>query len=345
MNSSVIALNTQAFFRWWVTELGAMLPVWMHELLWMGRQRLLLRLRDGQIVVTRSTPRGDEEFARFVPGDKGRRAGAGDEVALTIPPEVTLSKVVTLPLAAQENLAGVLAFEMDRQTPFKAEQVYFDYLVTARDAAAQSLTLQLTVVPRDYLDPLLAQLETSGYRPGTVDVGGDTSPGINLLPAARRVRASRLLIGINLLLGLALLGLAGAAVAIPLWQKQQALETLQPLLEDAEQQAKAARTLREDLDKLQQASQFLNTRRRDSVMVLEVLNELTHLLPDDTWSTRVEIRDQEVQVHGETSGADVLIPILDSSPLFHDIRFRSPVTQDTYRNVERFHVSAAIARE
>ena len=36
-----------------------------------------------------------------------------------------LAKTVTLPLAAERELEQVLAFEMDRETPFKAEELYW----------------------------------------------------------------------------------------------------------------------------------------------------------------------------------------------------------------------------
>ena len=40
-----------------------------------------------------------------------------------------LRKQIKLPMAAAENLQQVIAFEMDRMTPFKSDQVYFSALV------------------------------------------------------------------------------------------------------------------------------------------------------------------------------------------------------------------------
>ena len=52
-----------------------------------------------------------------------------------------LVRRVTMPAATEENLRQVLGFEMDRLTPFRADDVYFDYRVVSRDAAAGQLAI------------------------------------------------------------------------------------------------------------------------------------------------------------------------------------------------------------
>ena len=48
----------------------------------------------------------------------------GVRTVFCIPAERVLQRNLTLPVAAEDNLRQVLAFEMDRQTPFKADQIY-----------------------------------------------------------------------------------------------------------------------------------------------------------------------------------------------------------------------------
>ena len=45
-------------------------------------------------------------------------------VCLHLPAGLALRKIIDLPAAAEENLLQVLAFEMDRLTPFAAEAVH-----------------------------------------------------------------------------------------------------------------------------------------------------------------------------------------------------------------------------
>ena len=79
----------------------------------------------------------------------------------------------SLPIAAEDNLRQVLAFEMDRQTPFKADQVYFDYRLGEREAAARNLQVELIVVPRAPLDADLAKLTAGSLELDGVDCGKD----------------------------------------------------------------------------------------------------------------------------------------------------------------------------
>jgi hypothetical protein len=69
---------------------------------------------------------------------------------------------------------------------------------------------------------------------------------------------------------------------------------------------------------------------------------LTLLLPDDTWVNHFEIRDDKVHIHGQSVASAVLIPLIESSKLFQNVSFRSPVTQNKKYNTERFHISAEL---
>ena len=59
-----------------------------------------------------------------------RRAG---QVVLVLPDDQVLRRTVELPLAARENLREVVSFELDRYTPFAAEDVMFDLPEAAGD--------------------------------------------------------------------------------------------------------------------------------------------------------------------------------------------------------------------
>ena len=53
-----------------------------------------------------------------------------------------------MPRAVEENLAGMLNFEMDRHTPFRAEDVFFTQRVISRDRASEKIAVELVVVPK-----------------------------------------------------------------------------------------------------------------------------------------------------------------------------------------------------
>ena len=72
---------------------------------------------------------------------------------------------------------------------------------------------------------------------------------------------------------------------------------------------------------------------------------LTHLLPDDTWLTELELSRTEMQVTGYAASASTVLGLLDQSRRFGNASFRSPVMQDQHINREQFNISARITPE
>jgi general secretion pathway protein L len=130
-----------AFWRWWVGELSQMMP----ERISSGSRVPLLALEGGDIVLVEPRSAAGPEArvaaatleataARTALRQMLERAGETRMRArLRLPREAALVRRVTMPAATEENLPQVVAFEMDRLTPFRAEDVYFDQRVVSRD--------------------------------------------------------------------------------------------------------------------------------------------------------------------------------------------------------------------
>ena len=76
-----------------------------------------------------------------------------------------MQKQLTYPLSAEKELRPVLEFEMDKQTPFTRDNVYFDYVITHRDTTNDRLHLILYLVLRDVLHKHLAALRFLDLQP------------------------------------------------------------------------------------------------------------------------------------------------------------------------------------
>src|ERR1700732_5606054 len=76
-----------------------------------------------------------------------------------------LGKTVSLPLAAERELDHALASEMDRETPFTAEEIYWNHRVIEADRQNGRLSVRLWLIPKASLDPLLTDLAAVGIRP------------------------------------------------------------------------------------------------------------------------------------------------------------------------------------
>ena len=74
-------------------------------------------------------------------------------------------KSLALPAAAKENLYQVVAYELDRYTPFKAEQVYF--AVKPLDGVNEpgQIRVMLILTTREILDGLYEDIKAMGLSP------------------------------------------------------------------------------------------------------------------------------------------------------------------------------------
>jgi general secretion pathway protein L len=343
------------FWRWWIGELVAVVPARARH--WVGalRQRRILIIGDrtSELVFEGGGQRvhltniGDKNDG-LSPQAQAASAAPWKDVGTTIqlPAERALRSQITLPLAASRNLAQVVGFELERHTPFKRADVYFAHRLVRRDASSRTLVVEVTVVPRAIVDEALAIARRHSIEPLGVIVAappGGAAPSPNLLPQGRRDLV-RSLPDIILAVALAAaIGLAGAALAIPLWQAHRTADELALRLAEAKREADASLQLQKEIDALTEDAQFLVVRRRQTPYVSALLADLTHLLPDDAWLTELTITASDVQISGFASSATALLASIDHAGSFTDAAFRASVTQDAKLGREQFDITAKLA--
>lgn len=341
-------LDIGAGLRWWGRGLLLWLPETLRQRLTPTPVRLVIEARGDELVVSEERGRRRRELQRIPRADieAGRvrlPKPQNRQVVLRLDSAETLSRVTSLPLAAENNLYQVVGFEIDRLTPFTLDKLYYDAHVVARQPADKSLKVRFTAVMRGVLDELLGQLKSLGVTPDIVDVA-EAAGEVNLLPPAQRPRRGRAARGLRGLLLLLLLVTLALLVLLPIWQQRNVVVGLMPLVANSQQRAETTVALRDQLQDAAESSQFLLQKRNDNVSMLEILNELTLLLPDNTWVEQLIVRDNEIQVRGQSRDATALIGIIENSALFSQAMFRSPVTPDRRTGADRFFLTAQIVR-
>lgn len=346
------------FWRWWSGELRELVPKWLLHSAGSSDHALLIEIGLQSVVVRRWIQGALVELGRLDlrAGDHAGRNIAfqalitklrkrDDRIALWLADSQFLTKQIELPLAAEENLRQVLAFEMDRHTPFKADQVYFDFRITRRDSQNQRLMVDLVVAPRVAVDPSLDQLARCGVPAHAVYVASATAPAedaIDLMPQEHRVAKTSMQLWVNLaLLGLAAV-LAISAIAIPIWQKRRVAIALAPKVEQAKLQATATDALRREWEKLSAEYNFVLEKKRAVPPLVMQLDELSRLLTDDTWVQQFDLKGKELQIQGETASSSKLIALVESSNMLSEASFRSPLTKGQAPNSERFHLGGEV---
>lgn len=347
-----------AFWRWWTGELAQLVPERFAQLRGMARVPVVELGGDEIILVEPKAAVTPETRVDLASLDEPRcgqavralleRAGETRlRATLCLAAAEALVRRVTMPAATEENLAQVIAFEMDRLTPFRAEEVYFDQRVIARDAARGQVSVQLAVARRDVVDARVEKLRSLGVSVQGVTVREEIgrSAALDLLPSeqhgeresARERLVNRSLIGATLVL-------LAVALLLPVWQKREAVIALHPLLGKAKQEAEATDSLARELERQVADYNFLLARKHGASPVLALIEEVSRILPDNTWLQQMDVKTtgktREVQLSGETVSSSKLIELLEQSPLLQNATTRGSVVRGATPGTERFTIAA-----
>jgi Tfp pilus assembly protein PilN len=111
----------------------------------------------------------------------------------------------------------------------------------------------------------------------------------------------------------------------------------------------------EKVEKLQKEKEImakevfeLDKIKSGEIPKIEMLKELTQLLPSTVWIWNLKYNGKEIEISGFADSASDLIPLIDKSPLFEKVEFLAPVTKekqmgpDGEKEKERFKIKARI---
>ncbi len=333
------------FFRWWIRQLAGL-----------ASARLLpLYVETGEAAVLEIA---DDAFALHV-----RRRGISTCVAegaladlkpamesvadlpelrlLRIPPQHVLRKRVSLPLAVRRDLKTVLAFEIDRETPFEQAEVYWNYSL-AGQAVKDRLEVDLIVMPRRAGDILAEMAQAYGFVPAALEAANDgRSPTLLWLETPNLLRYFRLPARAKPYMA-AVYGAAAALLIIPFAVQQGRLFLADGSIAALESQAHAASALNAAANRRMAALTFMGQAHHGD-SALQILASATRALPDDSYLTSFSVHDGHVTMAGSSEAAAKLIGALATSRAFRDPVFDSAVLQGESDDQEKFTISARLA--
>jgi Tfp pilus assembly protein PilN len=155
---------------------------------------------------------------------------------------------------------------------------------------------------------------------------------LNLIPLALRPKKkrSKKKLGALIVLG-ALVFLMGAITIKNIMQRRAYIAELNMQLADLKDQAKSIEAMQEEIDKTEKYNAAIKQIREQDVSKLKILEELTRIIPDDSWLTDFEYstEDKKITLTGYSTSASQLIQLLEESPLFMNVKFTSPITKGT----------------
>jgi general secretion pathway protein L len=351
------------FWRWWSAELAPLIPA-----AWRGgmRRRLtrpVVEFGDGEAIFWRPQVVDGElrliEVARVaLSGDAGEVAAAGraaisavatatageatatPKVVIALPPRQVMRKTLLLPAAVEENLAQALSYDLDRHTPFRPEQLYFDAVVIDRNPDAKTIGVDWVAALKTAVDSARRQVEDWGgvvvaVVPGPPFSTGSRPTRLNLIPHETRP-SSAMWRRWQLWAPAALVALGALTVLmVPLVQKREYAIALNKQTESARGEAEASDALRTQLERQQGDYNYALAKKYAYPGTVQIIDDITRLLPDDTWITQMEVKStvrgkdtaRELTLRGESANAGALISTLEESKLVEQAALQSPTTK------------------
>ncbi len=324
------------FLRWWRHELSELLPASVRRLWSTARTSLHVFIQQDSVIYRKYID-GNEADTETDLGSLQREC---TPVIVHVPEAMVLTRQMQLPAAARENLYQVLGFEMDRHTPFKSDQVYYAFDTNKANSNKDTIDVSLSWVIKANIDQALSALSDWKLHEKQTELDKQTGEvrirlhsGEYSSAAVRRSGLLPIAVSMSLLL---------AIIVLPFWKQNEHLQELQAELDKMTQNASSAEQLQANVDTHAALLQYIYQKQQASPGMLKILNELSQLIPDSTWVKRLDVRNSVVHIQGESTEASSLIGVLESADSFSNVRFESPVTQDSIKQVENFQIAMDI---
>jgi general secretion pathway protein L len=156
---------------------------------------------------------------------------------------------------------------------------------------------------------------------------GDVPVKLNLLPAELRKRPSRagryLMVALVVATVLTALGWIGSAAV----HQRLVDRRLDAEMRRLSEQMQTVEQLHSEVETLERRIQLLEGLRRQGVPALDIIRELSQIIPSSAWIRELSVLGDRVIVDGYADSSSGLIPLLDASPRMTDVTFLSAITK------------------
>ena len=255
-----------------------------------------------------------------------------------------LTKIMQFPAASRAYLDAIVRHQLDRATPWASDRVVFDYAVADEEPAPEGqIAVRLVATSRDVFDRSMSRLAEARIKASVVGTSEDPldrpSP-VNLLHSDRLERRTTLRrkVGAGLLAFVLASAVLSALTGWWLFALQARASELETETDRVRARIESART----------GTEFAASRgrliasKRDAIPMVVLIDQLSSIIPTNTYLTELSVENGEVQIAGLTSDAPALIGILEAADVLSNVRFVAPTMRDEGEARDRFEIAASI---
>jgi len=165
--------------------------------------------------------------------------------------------------------------------------------------------------------------------------------GLNLLKKGRHEK-QKTPVALTILLMLTILSIWIFYLIAPLKIEEKRLQEISGQILLKKEEAKKVEALKKEAESISEKITAIDNFKHDRVMTMDVLRELTSILPKNAWLSRARIASSSVDIEGYAGKATELLPKLEASKYFRKVEFSSPIMRDTRMTAEKFNIKMEI---
>ena len=267
---------------------------------------------------------------------------ARSRVEVVLAPWRFVFRPLELPRGADRFLDGIVRSQIDRLTPWSANNAVFGWSAPL-EAGPDRTAVIVAATARALIAPIEQALIEAKVGRISMSTRADDQTGLVIPVFAERSAGedavSRLRHG--LIVGLCLSGLA-VAISLAAWvfvggAYDARLAELQKGIAD-----RRAALMNRPGSAAERAVQALQAKKRATPSAVMTLETLSKRLPDDTHLTELRIEDGKVQIVGVSGDAPGLIRLIEQSQRFARATFFAPTVRAADGRGESFHIEAQL---
>lgn len=266
----------------------------------------------------------------------------GEEVVVSVGLERCYTRHVKLPRTAMGKIGLILDLDVARVTPFARGQVFAGWIDHGPNGHGPDLDIEHIVIRKDIVADILQAIRNRGAKPIGLIVREGDGPALRwalsidgspygAAPAKRWAQAAAC--------GLVLLSLGMAAFGGALLLRQS--RVLAAISAQSVSAAEGAARVLSRLERIKSGSMeiaALQTRRSATAGRIASIEELSRILPDDAFLDGVSFESNRLVMDGAAASPEQLISALESSPLFQNVSFSSPVFRNLGERQSHFSI-------
>lgn len=163
---------------------------------------------------------------------------------------------------------------------------------------------------------------------------------LNFLPTELRPKRKSFNVKTTIGIGIAAVLLLVAGIVGQILQSNIALESLNNQFKEIKGQTGAFEKIDLEFNDMDNYMKILQSIKKENPLKLPVLNELTKIIPRDTWLSDAILKNDELELKGISASASKLIPILENSSQLLDASFNGSIIKQ--KEGEKFAIKSKI---